>query len=299
MTEKDDLRARLYELHVGTDEHHATARQIRVMIHDGDLAGAADALDALDADIHPALAAGGSPEAPTHTHWVTRNVTSAELLGLTMFNGQAWILQIAASNPGDTFTLTVDGDTTDPIAWDIDSAGLEAVLQGFVATVTVSDTITDGERFIAFAESGHTLVADLSGVSVSSVLNEAPYVQTIEILPAPGGRKYYVPIYAVFHYRPGSTPYVGTIYPYIGWADAGVIPAVNGFAAAPPTITLDRSTDGYVFVVASLVTGFIDLTIVENTPLVFWNGYTFAPLTEGDGTLSIRVLYSIIDGAPA
>jgi hypothetical protein len=61
MTEKDDLRARLYELHVGTDEHHATARQIRVMILDGDLAGAADALDALELDIHTALAAGAGP----------------------------------------------------------------------------------------------------------------------------------------------------------------------------------------------------------------------------------------------
>jgi hypothetical protein len=61
MTEKDDLRARLYELHVGTDEHHATARQIRVMILDGDLAGAADALDALELDIHTALAAGSGP----------------------------------------------------------------------------------------------------------------------------------------------------------------------------------------------------------------------------------------------
>jgi hypothetical protein len=61
MTEKDDLRARLYEMHVGTDEHHATARQIRVMILDGDLAGAADALDALELDIHTALAAGAGP----------------------------------------------------------------------------------------------------------------------------------------------------------------------------------------------------------------------------------------------
>jgi hypothetical protein len=295
MTEKDDLRARLYELHVGTDEHHATARQIRVMIHDGDLAGAADALDALDADIHPALAAGGSPEASTHTHWVTRNVTSAELLGLTMFNGQAWILQITGSD--GTFTLTIDGDETDPLAWDIDSAGLEVVLQGFVPTVTVSDTITLGERFIEFAEDGHTLVPDFSSiVGVGNVLNEAPYVQTIEILPAPGGRKYYVPIYAVLHYRPGATPYVGNMYPYVGWADAGLSPGVNGLASL--TLTLDRATDGYFFLLGSLPQAFIDLTIVENTPLVFWNGYSFAPLTEGNGTLSVRVLYSIIDGAP-
>jgi len=79
MTEKDDLRARLYELHVGMDDHRATARQIRSMIQDGDLAGATTALDDLETALHPALAVGGGSSSFIVA---SKTLTAAQVLDL-------------------------------------------------------------------------------------------------------------------------------------------------------------------------------------------------------------------------
>jgi hypothetical protein len=215
MTEKDDLRARLYELHVGTDEHHATARQIRVMILDGDLAGAADALDALETDIHPALAAGsgGGGSGPVLLRSTTLN--TAAVLAL---------------------------DTT-----------------------------------------------------------------TVELVPAPVGRRYIWPLALLGHYRFGSTPFTVTVdgsYFWAGW-DTNSLHSL----ALSATSFADQSEDVYRGFNTGLTMGngafAFPASQIEGTPLILFGSgdadQVFPSpewLTDGDGSLTIRTWYSVIDGAP-
>lgn len=140
----------------------------------------------------------------------------------------------------------------------------------------------------------------------------------IQLLAAPSGREYYVVLAVVFHYRFVTTPYVGDFAPRVGYgttlaeiddeSGAGTI-----FSLAGATYGLDASlgagTDNLLQAAqdAYLITGFgygagiWDAWLadeIEGLPLLLGN-FPNTPLADGDGTLTVRVIYSVIDGAPA
>jgi hypothetical protein len=298
MTEKDDLRARLYELHVGTDEHHATARQIRVMILDGDLGGAADALDALELDIHTALAAGGGGGTSLLTpRWASRTLTAAEVRATSVLDGMVWELSVLADS--GTYTLTVDGNETDPIALAADDAAVRAAIESASGGTVEVFPVTAGFFRVVFPI-GVTMSADFGGLSNDggSYLTQKPTPHGTEIVAAPAGRLYHVIIATVAHARPATTPFSPEpLQVNIGWGSdliGGYLPPFQAHMA--PSFA---DGDAYAFAGFSTADAYSwPASSIEAQPITVWGGHASLPVTGGDGELTVRVLYATIDGAP-
>jgi hypothetical protein len=140
----------------------------------------------------------------------------------------------------------------------------------------------------------------------------------VELLPAPGGRFYYDVQHIVWHYRYGTTPYSGTFSDLVlGFYPAGVpFPSYN---ASAPTVTtfqpwsannlgfevFAQTQDVYEMAAVSRVGEAIGwlASNIEDKPLVagLQNLSTYpdplVPWTDGNGSLTIRIFYSLINGA--
>jgi hypothetical protein len=135
----------------------------------------------------------------------------------------------------------------------------------------------------------------------------------VEILPAPGGRLYYVPLFAILHYRFGTTPFSANFLPHIGFGstpaelinasgDALALFGNNGIDFQKKAL-LAQTADAYVFMTTEyeqLGYGAWLAASMEDKPLSIAQDSTGGngAVTGGDGTLTVRVLYSVIDGAP-
>ncbi len=168
------------------------------------------------------------------------------------------------------------------------------------------------QRLTAMGSSGIVIASkNLSSADLLD-LNNTP----VELLPAPGGRLYYVVMMMVFHYRFVTTPYaeggspIGNAFTVIfgSTIPAGptdpqcyMLPLSQG--GSPNTKDLFKMTeDAYVFTmpeVATLATYEWLATTVEDQPISVVLSTAFgSSLTGGDSTLTIRTFYSVIDGAP-
>jgi hypothetical protein len=152
----------------------------------------------------------------------------------------------------------------------------------------------------------------MHSTSVSSAQLLALDGTPVELLPAPGGRFYYFLSAYLLHYRFVTTPYTGSNNdgPGFGVYDLGL-----GFGSAPlsnatliqqvfgtsatafqPVDLFAQTADAYI--ASPIQPGYGDwiASSIENAPvtLQFLNG---AALADGDGALTARLWYSLIDGA--
>ena len=129
-----------------------------------------------------------------------------------------------------------------------------------------------------------------------------------ELVPNPGGRRYIVPMYFISHYRYNMNPYTGTALLSAGWGStveeivngAGV---VSGSSFNPPLVRanefLAQTFDVYVLRLSDIAYGWPAINI-EGLALSLAQGTVTgaSPFADGDGTLTMRTFYSVIDGAP-
>ncbi len=166
------------------------------------------------------------------------------------------------------------------------------------------------ETGIVNAGTGGSQAAEWVTVPVSSAEILDWTNNAVELLVAPGGRNYYVVLALVLHYRFVTTPYsenvqndlmigFGSDLATIGGAGLAFIP----LATVPTQGNLFKKTEDWYATSPSTTTGASvgtynqSAAVLENAALKI--GIPFgAPLTGGDGTLSVRILRSIIDGAP-
>jgi hypothetical protein len=144
----------------------------------------------------------------------------------------------------------------------------------------------------------------------STTLNTAAILAldttTVELVPAPAGRRYIWPLALLGHYRFGTTPF--TVTPDGAYFWAGWVTDTQRTLGLPAGSFVDQSQDEYRgFNAASLSISSIPFPSgeIEGTPFILFGtgdaDATFpspAWLTDGDGTLTIRTWYSVIDGAP-
>jgi hypothetical protein len=159
---------------------------------------------------------------------------------------------------------------------------------------------------------------NLTSVHLSSVELENLQTTAVELLPAQGGRLYYVLHQVFLHYRFGTVPYTGTFSPAIGYGtvvtdifdgaqikNGGVEYASGWGTNVDPDHFLSLSEDAYmqapVLANSGPPTGSVMAWVasaIENKPLIIANDPTATPVAGGDGTVSVRVFWSLIDGAP-
>lgn len=141
----------------------------------------------------------------------------------------------------------------------------------------------------------------IQSVQISSAEIKQLHGSPKQILAAPGGRKYFFVTRVILHYRFVTTPYSGTFRPVLGFGSPidynnGIyMPfAVNNGATFIPNKMLQQTQDSY-FWEFSPVYAWLESEI-ENTPVTIGNANT--DVTLGDGTMTARIFYSLIDGAP-
>jgi hypothetical protein len=126
-----------------------------------------------------------------------------------------------------------------------------------------------------------------------------------EVVPAPGGRKYIVPILGIVHYRFDTTPYTGDGNNFVtgfGTSIAELVPngvwssGLGGAFSFDPADLLAQTVDAYGTFTYTTVDAWL-VSELEDVPFVVAmnDGVGFA---GGDGTLTVRLRYSVIDGAP-
>lgn len=134
---------------------------------------------------------------------------------------------------------------------------------------------------------------------------------SVELLPAPGGRLYYVLQNMVLHYRFVTTPYTGNVQNAL---TIGFGPDLTAVVANPLVLPLSLSSGtGNLFThtedyyVSSPVTvdqqsalNYITpASAIEDKAIGIGIDPSFVvALEDGDGTLTVRTFYSLIDGAP-
>lgn len=111
------------------------------------------------------------------------------------------------------------------------------------------------------------------------------------VMPALTGRKYYLTQNCVAHFRAGETPYD------IAAANIQLYSPTEGDWGWNAGDGLDFTSDVDVYSVLT-PSGFGNITAegMEGTPIILYLGSS--AFAEGDGTITIRVFYTIIDGSP-
>ncbi len=207
----------------------------------------------------------------------------------------------------------------------------EAILAQVDAQLNAMDAPTSAEVFYGLEEfsprhqvAAAARVAKAGGGSQAVVVSSktlsaadllALDTTAFELLPAPSGRNYYFPTAFVFHYRFGTTPYTGDLNMAIGYGStvsditypaAGIL--YGGLSSFPnphgenvDESLLANTSDAYAYVTLGGgatpdYNGWL-ATEIEGLAFIAAN-FPTVPLADGDGTLTIRTFYSLIDGAP-
>lgn len=186
-----------------------------------------------------------------------------------------------------------------------DDAALEPgdIFRKLNGTLWYVDTNGDQQSLTSGGASPVLLTSKTLSAADILALSDTP----IEILPAPGGRMYYVPFSAIFHYRFGTTPYTGASFLITGYGSTigglnGNLGALYDGISSADVVDgqlLTQTQDTYVF---ATFNGFVNQSYtawfassIENQPFSIAN--TEAAVTDGDGTLTFRLFYALIDGA--
>jgi hypothetical protein len=128
----------------------------------------------------------------------------------------------------------------------------------------------------------------------------------VEIVPAPGAGKILLPLFGWLHYRPGAVPFsdnddeLGIAYaPYVGFditqtavwntqSVSGVNVSPIGWLQSPvPVFGVISQAQSW---------NFWEAVGSEDSPLLFAN-FTAFDLEDGDGTLTVSVLYTVLVSA--
>jgi hypothetical protein len=161
------------------------------------------------------------------------------------------------------------------------------------------------------ANGGGTSVILLESTNLSSAQLLDLHNTSVELLPAPGGRNYYVVHGLVLHYRFVSAPYAENLRLALVVGFGATLGAISttGYVFLPLAISngvgdlFKKTEDFYVSVPvtstgAALAAGYIlSATDLEDQPLgIGIDPTAVVSLTGGDSTLTVRTYYSIIDG---
>lgn len=184
--------------------------------------------------------------------------------------------------------------------------------------MSLPESITNartGAEHRADHEALHERFNDVSVLMDSTSLSSAQLLDlhntAVELLPAPGGRWYYVIHGFVLHYRFVTTPYAGNVQYglFVGFGStlAEITDLDIGAAFNPLNnsggVFFDQTEDYYLSVPtttkgdASQYSVGRAASLLEDKALSIGIDPVPDSLTDGDGTLSVRTFYSLIDGA--
>ena len=135
----------------------------------------------------------------------------------------------------------------------------------------------------------------LISLQMSAAQFKALDVTPFTLVPALGGRNYVVPFECIVHFRAGATPFDADLLTQLGWGTTPAEIKANkalGLEVFCNGATADRYgysyDEDYEWSAAA----------IENVPFgIVIRNFATAP-TVGDGTLTIRFYYDVIDGAP-
>lgn len=163
---------------------------------------------------------------------------------------------------------------------------------------------------------GSSLPMLMSSKNISSVQLLDLHNTPVELLAAPGGRLYYDVHDIVMHYRFATTPYAHTGSTFfrfaIGYGSAAADIGGAGLLLTPlapsggapgidPRTFFENIEDAYILAPANTTAlglyGWL-ASAVEDAALSVCISNADGALTLGDGTLTIRTFYTLIDGAP-
>lgn len=165
-------------------------------------------------------------------------------------------------------------------------------------------------RVEALEEGGGSNVSGIQYARVDVSSAEILALDTVakELLPALSGRQYYILHHVITHYRFVTTPYNETSDIMVITFGSEVVstpdytqpsgavyiwPAYDGVSKQLLQQTADAYTDK---IIDKDIDNLIWLaSVVEGQPLSLSSN---APFTGGDGTLTFRLFYSVLDGAP-
>lgn len=172
---------------------------------------------------------------------------------------------------------------------------------------------------------GGSQTVQIESVPVSSADLLALHTTPKVLLPAPGGRLYHIVDAVIVHYRFGTTPYAGVFSPVFAFGDTIADYTSGGGSFNGPGLAFQpqpyNGLDGQSY---DLLTFTEDayFYVVGTSPLQAnvgpWTSWKASQiedkafsmanldiddasaeqLTLGDGTLTVRVFYTTIDGAP-
>lgn len=147
------------------------------------------------------------------------------------------------------------------------------------------------------------VLVETTNIASSLLLNL--HTQPVELLPAPGGRLYYVVHSVVLHYRFVTTPYNETIAGGFSIGYGSTVGAVFGAGAlisptsqTGPDALFTKSEDAYTLPLGPSVSTNYWWTADDIEGKALSVAIGAGSLTGGDSTLTIRTFYSLIDGAP-
>ena len=178
-----------------------------------------------------------------------------------------------------------------------------------VATLPISEAnVTNLSTDLTALQTGTTGVVRQSTTNLTSAQLKALTTTSVTLLAAPSGRNYYVLHNTVMHYRFVTTPYLENMQNLmiIGYGSTAAAVLSNGITLplglSVGTGDLFKQTaDAYVGSPATTGTGNA-LNYIQAAANIEAKALSIAidttPLTAGDGTLTVRLFYSIIDGAP-
>jgi hypothetical protein len=163
---------------------------------------------------------------------------------------------------------------------------------------------TPGDAWETVADTGGAAALKWASATLTSAeildLKNTP----VEIIAAPGGRKYIAPILMIWHYRFVAAPYAGDFGTLLaGYGSTigelttpGAWTAGSDLSGAYGADLLAQTEDAYGFTGYASFNSWLAAEI-EDQPWICGstNGIGFS---GGDGMLTARLLHSIIDGAP-
>jgi hypothetical protein len=152
------------------------------------------------------------------------------------------------------------------------------------------------------AHVGETILFRTTQLNTAQIM--ALDVTPVDILPTLTGRNSYIPFRILLHYRAGATPFNVGVRFAVGWGNTPA--AINDDASwgnSGSTGLINLAVDAYQAMGGGttsgdpLYAGYLASTI-EAAPLRIVYTTGFGPPTAGNGSISVRVWYAVVDGAP-
>ncbi len=152
----------------------------------------------------------------------------------------------------------------------------------------------------------------ISSTSISSAELLALHTTPVELLPAPGGRLYYAVHNVLLHFRVVTTPYAESMRDGLNIGYGSTNAEINVFSGAGALVAPLNSGTAAGDIFKSTVDTYVlppSAADGSNLFMYVWAfdaiedqalsiGINSGSLTGGDGTLTVRTFYSLIDGAP-